>query len=68
MGFLMDRFIDSRIEHHLGNPIPVPQVHKYDAAMVSAALHPAHEHHFFPHIFGAQFPASVGFPHLSQII
>ena len=38
--------IDLRVEDHLGQPLAVPEVHKDEAAVVTPALHPAHEHHF----------------------
>ena len=38
--------IDLRVEDHLGQPLPVPEVHEDEAAVVPPTLHPAHEHHF----------------------
>ncbi len=37
--------IGFRVEDHLGQPLPVPEVHKDEAAVVPPALDPAHEHH-----------------------
>ena len=37
--------IGFRVEDHLGQPLPVPEVHKDEAAVVAPALDPAHEHH-----------------------
>ena len=52
--------VDFRVEHHLGDALPVPQIHKNQAPVVPAALHPAHEHHFQALVLGPQDPAGMG--------
>jgi hypothetical protein len=47
------------VEDHLGQAVPVPQVHEDEAAVVPAALHPAHEHHFHPGVGEPQDPAGM---------
>ena len=51
--------VDLGVEDHLGEAVPVPQVHKDEAAVVPPALHPAHEHHFLAGVRQAQVPAGM---------
>src|SRR6516225_7249791 len=41
------------VKHHLGDAVAVTQIHENDAAMVPAAVHPAHEHDGLTLIGGA---------------
>ena len=64
----MDRLIHFRVEYHLGNAFPVPQIHKNHSAMVPAAMDPSGQNHFPAHIFRAQLITGMGTAHLSQYI
>ena len=48
------------VEHHLGDALAVPQVHEHHAAMVAAAMHPAHQDNVFARVRGAQRAAGIG--------
>jgi hypothetical protein len=46
--------------------VAVPQINKYDPSMISAALHPSHQHHFPVDVGCTQLAAGVGFSHFSK--
>ena len=48
------------IEHHLGNAAAVAHIEEDQVAVIAAAVHPAHEHHVFAGVGGAQFAAVDG--------
>ncbi len=60
MGLIVDCLIELRVKDHLGDPFSITQVYKNNTAMVSTAQYPAHEHHFFAHVFGGQLRTVVG--------
>ena len=68
MGFFMNHFIDIRIEYHLCNPFSISQIYKYNSAVVSSALYPAHEHHFLADVLSIQFAAGMSSSHISKCI
>ncbi len=51
--------VDLGVKDHLGEAVPVPEVHEDEAAVVPAALHPTHEHHFPAGVRQTQLPAGV---------
>jgi hypothetical protein len=56
------------VKHHLGEPLPVPQVDENDAAVIPSALHPAHQDDFTPDVRSPQRFAVMGPAHVSQYI
>jgi hypothetical protein len=49
-----------RVEQDLGYAIPVAQIYKNQMPHVTAAIQPAHQHHFPAGMGSAQFPTTVG--------
>ncbi len=41
MGLLMDGVVDLRVEYHLGDAGPVPEVDKNKSPVVAAGIHPS---------------------------
>jgi hypothetical protein len=65
MGFLVYLFIFLWIKNNLGDTLSVPQIHEYDASVISSALYPSHEHHLFTKIVSAKLVAVVCPSHFS---
>ncbi len=65
LGFFMDRFGNQRVEHHLSDAIPVPQIDKNHPAMVPAVLDPSHEHHGLVYVRFPKIRTKMGSFHVS---
>ena len=59
-GAIVNAGVHILVEHHLGNAVAVPQVHEHHAAMVAAAVYPAHQQNVFARVRGAQRAAGMG--------
>jgi hypothetical protein len=46
----MNLGMDLRIQNNLGNTPAVPQIYKYNPAMVTSSQHPTHQGYFFSDI------------------
>jgi hypothetical protein len=65
MGFDMHGLVNLRIEYDLGDALAIAQIDKNDPAVIPPAQNPAHQHHFFANICGAQLTTAVGSSHIS---
>jgi hypothetical protein len=66
MGFGMHGFVNLGVEDDLGDALAIPQIHKYNAAVIPAAQNPAHQYHFISDILSTELTTVVSPPHVSQ--
>ena len=68
VGLCMDCRVYFGVKDHLGNPIPIAQIHKDQPSMISSGLYPAHHGDLCPDILLSQIAARMRAPPITQKI